>query len=152
MGRQNHVLCRVCWLDGGGCSGRVPIYPTIAMISTSHFAPNAFWTLAPPSGYALNLKILINVSYEILRDLHLKENLIRQTSFLGKNTSQKPASFRVKGPQKVGYYKVKIRHQGFPKMTKKIGHLLWMFPWPKSTLSTLLLSLPSALQTKWREN
>ena len=31
-------------------------------------------------------------------DLHLKENLIRQTSFLQKNTSQKPASFRVKGP------------------------------------------------------
>ena len=40
----------------------------------------------------------------------------------------------------------------FSKMTKKIGHHLWMFPWPKSTLSTLLLSLPSALQTKWREN
>ena len=29
-------------------------------------------------------------------DLHLQENLIRQTSFLRKNTSQKPASFRVK--------------------------------------------------------
>ena len=29
-------------------------------------------------------------------DLHLKENLIRQTSFLRKNTSQKPAFFRVK--------------------------------------------------------
>ena len=29
-------------------------------------------------------------------DLHLKENLIRQTSFLRKNTSQKPAFFSVK--------------------------------------------------------
>ena len=29
-------------------------------------------------------------------DLHLKENLIKQTSFLRKNASQKPASFRVK--------------------------------------------------------
>ena len=28
-------------------------------------------------------------------DLHLKENLIRQTSYLRKNISQKPASFRV---------------------------------------------------------
>ena len=28
-------------------------------------------------------------------DLHLKENLIRQTSFLRKNPSQKPVSFRV---------------------------------------------------------
>ena len=29
-------------------------------------------------------------------DLYLKENLIRQTSFLPKNSSKKPASFRVK--------------------------------------------------------
>jgi hypothetical protein len=57
------------------------------------------------SGYALNLKALIKVpnlakhlSFHIkYLDLHLEENLIRQTSFLQKNTSQKPTSFRVKG-------------------------------------------------------
>ena len=63
-------------------------------LNSANFAPHVFLTLAPPSGYALNLKVLIKVSkvswtsqlsYEIL---HLKENLIRQTSFLRKNTSQ----------------------------------------------------------------
>ena len=28
MSLWNHVLSRVRWLDSGGCSGRVPIYPT----------------------------------------------------------------------------------------------------------------------------
>ena len=44
--------------------------------NSANFAPHAFLTLAPPSGYALNLKVLIKVSkvswrsqlsYEILR-------------------------------------------------------------------------------------
>jgi hypothetical protein len=30
-------------------------------LNSSNFAPNAFLTLAPPSGYALNLKALIKV-------------------------------------------------------------------------------------------
>jgi hypothetical protein len=69
---------------------------------TANFAPHALLTLAPPSGYALNLKALIKVSKVSwisqltlkYLDLHLKENLILQTSFLRKNASQKPASFR----------------------------------------------------------
>ena len=45
-------------------------------LNSANFAPHAFLTLAPPSGYALNLKVLIKVSkvswrsqlsYEILR-------------------------------------------------------------------------------------
>ncbi len=45
-------------------------------LNSANFAPHAFLTLAPPSGYALNLKALIKVSkvswpsqfsYEILR-------------------------------------------------------------------------------------
>ena len=32
-----HVLSRVRWLDGGGCSGRIPIYPTYYMILVSHW-------------------------------------------------------------------------------------------------------------------
>jgi hypothetical protein len=31
-------------------------------LNSSNFAPHAFLTLAPPSGYALNLKALIKVS------------------------------------------------------------------------------------------
>ena len=37
-------------------------------------------------------------------DLHLKENLIRQTSFLQKKPSQKPASFSVKGQIKSEFF------------------------------------------------
>ena len=57
-------------------------------------------TLAPPRRYALNLKTLIKVSKVSWTsqlsylDLHLKENLIRQTSFLPKKLLKKPASFR----------------------------------------------------------
>jgi hypothetical protein len=31
-------------------------------LNSANFAPHAFLTLAPPSGYALNLKVLIKVS------------------------------------------------------------------------------------------
>jgi hypothetical protein len=31
-------------------------------VNSTNFAPHAFLTLAPPSGYALNLKALIKVS------------------------------------------------------------------------------------------
>ena len=55
-------------------------------LNSANFVSHAFLTLAPPSGYALNLKALIKVSKVSLPikylDLHLKENLIRQTSFL----------------------------------------------------------------------
>ena len=58
-------------------------------LNSANFASHAFLTLAPPSGYALNLKrcqklaehLSIHMKYF---DLHLKENLIRQTSFLRK--------------------------------------------------------------------
>ena len=51
-------------------------------LNSANFAPHAFLTLAPPSGYALNLKALIKVSKVSWRsqpskkylDLHLKEN------------------------------------------------------------------------------
>ena len=62
-------------------------------LNSANFAKNTFSTLAPPSSYAL--KYL---------DLHLKEKLIRQTSFLQKNTSQKPASFRVNGDHILSTY------------------------------------------------
>ena len=71
-------------------------------LNSANFATHAFLNLAHPSGYALNLKALIKVpkvsstSQLPYLDLHLKENLIRQTSFLRKNTPQKPASFKVK--------------------------------------------------------
>jgi hypothetical protein len=57
-------------------------------LNSANFASHAFLTLAPPSSYALNLEALIKVSkvsfYMKHLDLHLKENLIRQTSFLQK--------------------------------------------------------------------
>ena len=43
------------------------------------------------------LIFLYNINFHLKHlDLHLKENLIRQTSFLQKKPSQKPASLRVK--------------------------------------------------------
>ena len=70
-------------------------------LNLANFAPLALLTLAPPVGNALNLKALIKVSKVHLGfhmkhlDLYLKKNLIRQTSYLQKNASQKPTSFRV---------------------------------------------------------
>ena len=56
---------------------------------SANFAKHTFFTLAPPSGYDLNLKALIKLAEHLsfhmkYLDLHLKENLIRQTSFLRK--------------------------------------------------------------------
>jgi hypothetical protein len=60
-------------------------------LNLSNFVKHTFLTLAPPRGYALNLKVLIKLSkvehlssHMKYLDLHLKENLIRQTSFLRK--------------------------------------------------------------------
>ena len=50
-------------------------------LNSANFVSHAFLTLAPPSGYALNLKALIKVSKVSFPikylDLHLKEKLIR---------------------------------------------------------------------------
>jgi hypothetical protein len=72
-------------------------------LNLSNFVKHTFLTLAPPSGYALNLKALIKVSkaswtsqlsYEILRSSF--ERKFDETNFISpKNTPQKPASFRV---------------------------------------------------------
>ena len=73
-------------------------------LNSANFVKHTFLTLAPPSCYALNLKanwsrcqkLTETLSFHMkYLDLHLKENLIRQTSFLRKNPSQKPESFRV---------------------------------------------------------
>ena len=62
-------------------------------LNSANFVLHAFLTLVPPSSYALNLKALINWCQKLAEhlifhmkylDLHLKENLIRQTSFLRK--------------------------------------------------------------------
>ena len=61
-------------------------------LNSANFATHALLTLAPPSGYALNPKALIksqklaeHLSFHMkYLGLHLKENLIRQTSFLRK--------------------------------------------------------------------
>ena len=83
-------------------------------LNSANFAKHTFLTLVPPSGYALNLKVLIKVLkfgwtsqllYEILC-FHLKENLIRQTSFLQKKPSQKPASFKVK---RICYFRINFK-------------------------------------------
>ena len=70
-------------------------------LNSANFVSHAFLTLAPSSCYALNLKALIKLAEHLsfhmkYLDLHLKENLIRQTSFLRKVHLQKPTSFRVK--------------------------------------------------------
>ena len=73
-------------------------------LNSANFVPHAFLTLAPPSGYALNLKSLINVSkvswtsqlsYETLRSS--LERKFDKTNFIShkKDTSQKPMCFRV---------------------------------------------------------
>ena len=72
-------------------------------LNSANFASHALLTLAPPSGYALNLKALIKVSkvsltsqlsYEIFRSSFGRK--FDKTNFISpKNTSQKPASFRV---------------------------------------------------------
>ena len=53
----------------------------------ANFAPHAFLTLVPPNGNALNLiagqNLAEHLSFHMkYLDLHLKENLIRQASFL----------------------------------------------------------------------
>ena len=59
-------------------------------LNLANFAPHALLTFGTPSSYALNLKALIKVtkisktSQFSNKILHLKENLIRQTSFLQK--------------------------------------------------------------------
>ena len=73
-------------------------------LNLTNFAKHTFSTLAPPSGYALNLKALIKVpkvswtsqlSYEILRSSF--ERKFDKKNFISskKNTSHKPAYFRV---------------------------------------------------------
>ena len=53
-------------------------------LNSANFAPHELLTLAPPSSYAFNVKALIKVSklsfHTKYLDLHLKQNLIRQTS------------------------------------------------------------------------
>ena len=78
-------------------------------LNSANFAKHTFSTLAPPSGYALNLKALIKVSkvswtsqlsYEILRSSFKRK--FDNTNFISpKNTFQKPASFRVKTLQPI---------------------------------------------------
>ena len=74
-------------------------------LNLANFVPHALLTLAPFSGYALNLKALIKVSKvswtsqlsyeEILRSSF--ERKFDSTNFISpKNTSQKPAFFMVK--------------------------------------------------------
>jgi hypothetical protein len=72
-------------------------------LNSDNFASHALLTLAPPSGYALNLIALMcqtlaeHLCFHMkYLDLHFKKDLIRQTSFLQKKPSQKPRSFRVK--------------------------------------------------------
>ena len=88
-------------------------------LNLAYFAQRTLLNLAPPSGYALNLKALIKVSkiswtsqlsFEILRSSF--ERKFVKTNFISprKNTSQKPAFFRVKRPvifQILGVYKDK---------------------------------------------
>ena len=64
-------------------------------LNSGNFAKHTFLTLGSPSRYAINLKVSWDNFHIEYLDLHLKENLIRQISFLWNNPSQKPASFRV---------------------------------------------------------
>ena len=74
-------------------------------LNLANFVSHAFMTLAPPSGYALNLKAFIKVSqvswtfqlsYETLKSSIKKKIRYDQLHCSEKYTSQKPASFRVK--------------------------------------------------------
>ena len=58
-------------------------------LNSVNFASHAILTLAPLSGYVLSLKALIKLAEHLsfhmkCLDFHLKENLIKQTSFLQK--------------------------------------------------------------------
>ena len=63
-----------------------------AFLNSADFVPHALLNLAPPIAYALNPKALIKVSklaehlsfHMKYLDLCLKENLMRQTSFVRK--------------------------------------------------------------------
>ena len=73
-------------------------------------------------------------------DLHLKENLIRQTSFLWRKPSQKPASFRDKMYSfhimaNVWIYG-RIKHISRYEFTLAAGFGMWPFGVLKSTLQT----------------
>ena len=61
-------------------------------LNLANFAPHALLNLTPRC-QQLAEHLSFHMKY---LDLLLKENLIRQTSFLRENTSQKPAFFSVK--------------------------------------------------------
>ena len=70
-------------------------------LNSANISSDAFFTLALPSGYALNLKhwsrcqkLAEHLSFHMKHlDLHLKVSLIRQTSFLQKRHFPKARIF-----------------------------------------------------------
>ena len=105
-------------------------------LNSANFAKHIFLTLAPPSGYALNLKALIKVSkvswtsqlsYEILRSSF--ERKFNKTNFISpKRTPPKsPASFSVKILIQLETYLAAQASTGQPHNTVNIVFLSYSF-------------------------
>ena len=93
-------------------------------LNSANFAPHAFLTLAPPSGYALNLKALIKVSnvswtsqlsYEILRSS--LERKFDKTNFISRKSTPP------KSPGLLGLTYWHNKHQNHQRMTQWQHHL-----------------------------